>query len=131
VEFHVDALPDRSFQGRVSRLSPAVNPQSRTLALEALVDNRDGLLKPGFFARATIQTNRRDKALAVPAEALFSLAGIEKVFVVSDNKVSERIVRSGTRLTDSVEIVDGVREGELVATSNLGNLQQGVEVSTR
>jgi multidrug efflux pump subunit AcrA (membrane-fusion protein) len=131
VRFSVDAFPDRTFEGRISRLSPAVNPQSRTLTLEALVNNADGLLKPGFFARATIQTNRRDKALVVPAGAIFSFAGIEKIFVVQEGKVTERIVRSGSRLDNFVEIVEGITEGELVATSNLGSLQQGREVSVR
>jgi RND family efflux transporter MFP subunit len=131
VRFNVDAFPDRTFEGRISRLSPAVNPQSRTLTLEALVDNAAGLLKPGFFARVTIQTNRRDNALVVPAGAIFSFAGIEKIFVVQEGKVTERIVRSGSRLDNFVEIVEGIREGELVATSNLGSLQQGREVSVR
>jgi RND family efflux transporter MFP subunit len=131
VQFHVDAFPGKVFEGRVSRISPAVNPQSRTLTLEALVNNGSGLLKPGFFARATIQTDRREKALIVPAGAVFSFAGIEKIFVIEDGKVTERIVRSGSRLDGSVEIIEGIKEGELVATSNLGNLQQGREVSVR
>jgi RND family efflux transporter MFP subunit len=129
VSFNVDAFPGRTFEGRISRLSPAVNPESRTLALEALVNNADGVLKPGLFARVTIQTDRRDKALVVPESALFTFAGIEKVFVVDEGRVSERIVRSGARLDGEVEIVEGIREGDLVATSNLGNLQQGLEVS--
>jgi membrane fusion protein (multidrug efflux system) len=131
VRFRVDAFPQRIFEGRISRLSPAVNPQSRTLELEALVQNADGLLKPGFFARVTIQTDRRDRALVVPPVSVFTFAGIEKVFVVHEGRVNERIVRTGTRLSDAVEIIDGVKENELVATSNLGNLQQGREVSTR
>jgi multidrug efflux pump subunit AcrA (membrane-fusion protein) len=53
------------------------------------------------------------------------------LFVVENGKVSERLVRSGTRIDDHVEIVEGIKEGELVATSNLGNLQQGQEVSVR
>jgi multidrug efflux pump subunit AcrA (membrane-fusion protein) len=67
----------------------------------------------------------------VPAEALFTFAGLEKVFVVADGRVAERIVRSGVRFDGQVEIVEGLREGDLVATSNLGNLQQGREVSLK
>ena len=131
VQFHVDAFPDRTFEGRISRISPSVDQQSRTLKLEAITNNPDGSLKPGFFARVTIQTDRKDKVLVVPAEALFSFAGLEKLFVIENGKVAERLVRSGSHVDGQVEIVEGIKEGELVATSNLGNLQQGREVSVR
>ena len=131
LEFQVDAFPERKFQGKITRLSPSVDQQSRTLKLEALVNNADGLLKPGFFARVTVQTDRKDKALLVPADALLTVSGIEKVFVIEDGKIAERIVRSGVRLAQEVEIIDGVAEGDVVAKSNLGSLQQGREVSVR
>ncbi len=129
VRFSVDAYSDRKFEGRVARVAPSVNQQSRTLKLEAIVNNADGALKPGLFARVTIQTDRREKALVAPADAIFAFAGLEKAFVIENGKVSERIVRTGTRLSDGVEIVEGLKAGDVVATSNLGNLQQGREVS--
>jgi RND family efflux transporter MFP subunit len=131
LEFRVDAFPGRTFDGKITRLSPSVDQQSRTLKLEAIVNNSDGLLKPGFFARVNIQTDRKDKALIVPAEALVTVSGIEKVFVIENGKAAERIVRSGVRLNNSVEIVEGLNEGNLVARSNLESLQQGREVSVR
>ncbi len=129
VEFRVDAFPGRIFEGRISRLSPAVDQQSRTLKLEVLVNNSDGALKPGFFARVSIQTDRKDRALTVPAPSLVTVSGLEKVYVIEGGKVSERIVRSGSRLGDEVEVLEGLKEGELVAKSNIENLQQGREVS--
>jgi membrane fusion protein (multidrug efflux system) len=131
VQFHVDAFPERMFEGKITRLSPSVDQQSRTLKLEALVNNTESLLKPGFFARVTIQTDRTDKALVIPTESLVSVSGVEKVFVVENGKIAERVVRSGSRLNSKIEIVEGVKEGELVAKSNLANLQQGREVSVR
>jgi len=131
VQFRVGAFPDRTFEGKISRISPALDQQSRTLKVEALVNNSDGALKPGFFANATIQTDRKDKVLVVRSAALFSFSGLEKVFVIENGKVAERIVRSGTRLDGQVEIIEGVKEGELVAVSNIENLQQGREVSVR
>lgn len=131
VQFHVDAFPDRTFEGRISRISPSIDQQSRTLKLEAIVKNPDGTLKPGFFARVTIQTDRKEKVLMVPADSVFKFAGLEKVFVIDNGKVAERVVRSGVRVQDLLEIVEGVKEGELIAKSNLGNLQQGREVTVR
>src|SRR5262249_12587258 len=112
-------------------ISPSVNQESRTLKIEALVDNKDGVLKPGQFARVTIFTGRTDKVLVAPVNALVKFAGLEKLFVIEGGKVAERIGKSGLRIDDQIEIVDGVREGDVVATSNLGNLQQGREVSLR
>jgi len=131
VQFAVDSLPARSFEGRISRVAPSVNQQSRTLKLEALVDNASGTLKPGLFARVTILTGKTEKSLVASPAALFSFAGLQKMFVVADGKVSERIVRTGSRGSDFVEIIEGAKEGDLVAVSNLGSLQQGREVSTR
>ena len=128
VQFHVDAFPDRTFEGRIS---PSVDQQARTLKIEAMADNPAGVLKPGFFARVTIQTDRKDRVLVVPSAALFNFSGLEKLFVIENGKVAERIVRSGTRLDDQVEIVEGLKEGEVVAASNIENLQQGREVSVR
>jgi multidrug efflux pump subunit AcrA (membrane-fusion protein) len=131
VQFTVDSLPGKTFDGRISRLAPSVNQQTRTMKLEAIVDNRGGALKPGLFARVTILTGKSEKTLVAPPGALFSVAGLSKLFVIEGGKVSERIVRTGTRGTDYVEIIEGVKAGDIVATSNLGNLQQGREVVTR
>jgi multidrug efflux pump subunit AcrA (membrane-fusion protein) len=131
VEFHVDAFPDQAFEGKISRISPSVDQQSRTLKLEAIVNNPDGRLKPGFFARVTIQTDRKDKAVVIPAGSLSAFAGLEKVFVIENGRVAERIVRTGEHVGDAVEIVEGLKAGELVAQSNLESLQQGREVSIR
>jgi multidrug efflux pump subunit AcrA (membrane-fusion protein) len=131
VQFHVDAFPDRIFEGKITRLAPSVDQQSRTLKLEALVNNSDGVLKPGFFARVRVQTDRKDKVLVVPFESLVTASGIEKVFVIDGGRVTERIVRSGARLEDAVEIVDGLKADEVVARSNVASLQQGREVAVR
>ena len=131
VKFSVDAYAGRTFEGTISRLSPSVSQQSRTLRLEAIVNNADGALKPGLFARVTIQTDRREKALVVPAEAIFTFAGLEKAFLIEGGKIVERIVRTGGKLGDKVEVMEGLKEGDVVATSNHGSLQQGREVTTK
>jgi len=131
VQFQVSSSPDKKFSGRISRVSPSVDRQSRTMKVEAIVDNSAGLLKPGLFARVVILTNQRDKALIVPSTAVFQFAGLEKVFDIENGKVAERIVRSGTQTDEFVEIVEGVKEGDIIAVSNLGNLQQGREVTVK
>jgi RND family efflux transporter MFP subunit len=131
VQFQVSSAPEKKFSGRISRVSPSVDRQSRTMKVEAIVDNSAGLLKPGLFARVSILTSQRDKALIVPGTAVFQFAGLEKVFVIENGRVAERIVRSGTQSDEFIEIVEGVKEGDVIAVSNLGSLQQGREVTVK
>jgi len=125
----VDAYPGKTFPGQVTRLSPAVEMQTRTLALEGRVANADGRLRPGFFAKGVILTRTDPTVAFVPAEAVLHFVGTSKVFVVTNGKVEERLVKAGTRQGPLVEIVEGVKAGETVATSNLSQLFNGAPVA--
>jgi membrane fusion protein (multidrug efflux system) len=132
VNVTVDPFPDVTFEGRVARISPASDPQSRSVALEVLVDNFEEMLKPGFFAHARVITRQQDRALMVPQEALISFAGVTKVFVVRDSVAEERQVTTGTRGDSGlVEVVEGLREGEHVALSGITKLANGTPVDVR
>jgi membrane fusion protein (multidrug efflux system) len=128
VRLQVDAYAGRTFPGRVTRIAPVVDMQTRTLALEAQVPNRPALLKPGFFARGLVLTRQQAQAAFVPAEAVAYVVGISKVFVVADGKAAERQVKTGLREGGQVEILDGVKPGDVVAVSGLGQLYDGAPV---
>lgn len=127
VEVRVEAYRDRTFPGQVSRMSPAVETESRSLLVEALVPNPRGELKPGFFARGDILTGRDRDVAFVPEAAIYTFVGISKAFVVKDGAVEERPLKLGLRQDGAVE-VEGVRPGELVATSGLARLSAGIKV---
>jgi multidrug efflux pump subunit AcrA (membrane-fusion protein) len=129
VHLSVDAFGSRIFPGQVTRVAPVVDVATRTLALEARVPNGRGLLKPGFFARGAILTRRDTRVPFVPAEALAYVVGISKVFVVANGRAQERLVRAGLREAGWVEILDGVKPGETVATSGLAQLYDGAPVT--
>jgi RND family efflux transporter MFP subunit len=128
VELSVEAHPGRSFAGTVTRIAPTVDVQTRTLALEARVPNPQGALRPGFFAKGSVLTRQDAGAVFVPGEAVHSVAGLTKVFVVANGAARERPVRPGLRQGTWVEIPDGVKAGEQVATSNLPALFDGAPV---
>lgn len=107
--------------GLVNRVSPAIDRQTRMLLVEADIPN-NGVLRAGLFVRAEIITSDDRKSLSVPADAIVSFAGIEKVFVVENGKAVERPVSTGRRGTNWVEVVKGVRAGESVVVKP-GNLQ--------
>lgn len=111
----VEAYPGRSFSGRISRVNPSLDAQTRTLELEALLENTDGLLKPGFFAKATIASGQVDAVLMVPYDAVRYVFGVYKVFTVEGTTLKEREVKLGERSGADVEVVEGLQEKERIA----------------
>jgi RND family efflux transporter MFP subunit len=131
LNFSVDALPGKTFQGKIARLSPAVSTETRSLTIEAEIENRANELRPGYFARAQVVVEPEAKAVVVPAKAVVAYVGILKVFVLDKDHAVERQVKLGTKLGDQVEITEGVRPGELVITTNLNRLFDGARVRSR
>lgn len=125
----VESFPDRAFTGRVVRIGPSLNEQTRALTIEAEVSNPSNLLRPGMFAKSTLITAKDAPAVMVPRRAVQIIAGLNKVFVIENGRASERIVKTGVSDGDLIEVVEGVRSGENVATNNLDKLQEGSAVS--
>ncbi len=123
----VEGEASGTHSGRIARLSPAFEEQSRTLIIEAEVDNLQGRLRPGSFAKAEIQTTSTSEAVMVPASAIVTFAGIQKVFTVKDGKAVEKNVVVGKREDDSVA-VEGLEPGTKVILSP-GNLVAGQPVT--
>lgn len=113
--------------GRVVRISPSITEQTRTLIVEAEVMNR-GTLRPGGFVRADIVTENGASAVTVPAKAVVTFAGIDKVLMVKDGKAVEKVVTIGRRTAEWTEIVNGVKPGDQVVAEP-GNLQSGQPVT--
>jgi multidrug efflux pump subunit AcrA (membrane-fusion protein) len=129
VRVEVEAYPGRTFAGEITRVSPAVEVESRTFTVEASIPNPGGMLKPGFFAKASILTGTERNVSFVPEEAVVSFAGIVKVYVIAGDNAEERRVVTGQRTEGWVEILDGVKPGETVATSSLSQLATGTTVA--
>lgn len=102
------------YSGRVARISPAFQEQSRTLVVEAEVENQHGRLHPGSFAKADLQTSASKAIVTIPPSALVTFAGIQKIFFVKDGKAIERTVVVGRKETDWVEITEGLKSGEMI-----------------
>lgn len=128
-ELHVDAYQDRTFTGKVTRISPSVNAATRAFPFEALVPNPDTVLKPGTFARVHIESGKVDDILTLPYSALQYRYGVNRVFVVDGDKLAMRELKVGERLGDRIEIVSGVKEGERVAATDVETLADGTVVA--
>lgn len=129
VSAQVSAYPDRNFAGVIVRMLPNLNPESRTLTVEAEIENVGGLLKPGQFATVRITQSKPELAVMIPARAVRADGERNLVFVVKDGIANERVVQTGLLENDMIEIKRGIRETEVVAISNIDKLSDGVLVS--
>ena len=128
VSVTTSAWPDKNFSGRIARISPNVSPSSRTLTVEAEVENGSGILKPGQFASVRILQQRVEPAVLVPLRAVRTESGVSRVFVIKDGHAQQRLVQLGQSESDLVEVKGGVAADEQVATSNVDQLSDGVVV---
>jgi multidrug efflux pump subunit AcrA (membrane-fusion protein) len=122
------AWPDKNFSGRIARIAPNVTANSRTLTVEAEIDNSNGALKPGQFATVRILQPRPVAAVLVPARAVVTDAGVSRVYVIKNGHAEQRLVQLGQTEGDLVQVKIGVAADEKVATSNLEQLGDGVAV---
>ncbi len=128
VEFNVEAFQNRLFKGRIAYISPAVDQATRTFPVEALVDNNDRVLKPGFFAKGVVLTKIDENVVAVPEDAISTLAGVSTVYVIEGGKARAQQVTLGARQDNLAEVVTGLKGDETLATTNLSQLATGVSV---
>ena len=128
VEFRVESFGDTVFRGKVAYVSPSLDETMRTFTVEALVDNSDLRLKPGFFAKGVILTTRDENVLAVPDAAVSTLAGVSSVYLVQDGKIAQQTVTLGVRQGNLWEVLDGLKGTETLASSRLNELATGVSV---
>ncbi|HWS88392.1 MAG TPA: efflux RND transporter periplasmic adaptor subunit [Pyrinomonadaceae bacterium] len=128
VSVSVSTYPDRSFAGRVARVSPSVSATSRTLTVEAEVENGENLLKPGQFATIRVLQPQSDPAILVPARAVRADGTTARVYVIQDGVARERLVATGRQDGDLIEVKGNVSANELVATSNVEQLADGTQV---
>jgi RND family efflux transporter MFP subunit len=129
VDLHVEAFPADLFQGRITRINPAVSQDSRTFEAEAIIDNREARLKAGFFVQASIPSEKEEKTLSVPELAVNYRYGVYKVFLVNGNRVNERQIRPAGQSEDEhgrrFEVAEGLKAGDRVASTASGELHDG------
>jgi len=123
VRVRVEAYPERTFSGRVSKVSPVVDPATRSTLIEAKLDDSSGRLRSGMFGEVTLVTGSRSGVLAVPKDALAD--GGPAVFVIKGGKAFKRDVELGLQSDRFLEIRKGVRPGEKVAVFGLYGLKDG------
>jgi membrane fusion protein (multidrug efflux system) len=131
----LDALPGRKFSALVQAIDPLLDANGRSVSVRGCIDNRSMQLRPGMFARVTQVFGERDKALVVPEEAIVPQGPRTTVIKVVDGtdkddkgqfvKVSQRVdVKIGIRRPGRVEILEGVKEGEVIVIAGQQRIQK-------
>ncbi len=130
VSVTADALPGRTFEGSVSRVYPVIDPASHTVKVEVLIPNADRLVRPGMYARVTINMGDRN-SIVVPDAAVVKLqgSGQRQVYVLdSSDVVSIKVVTLGRHFGGNYEILSGLEEGDRVVTEGQSALKSGIKV---
>ena len=129
-EVGLEAFGDKKFRGKVWRISPTVDQTKRTFVVEALIENPNGELKEGSYARASLPTDKIESVKLVPSKAVAYVFGSNKAYVITPgNTIEAREVKLGDRFEQDVEILEGVSEGEVIAVSQLARLDTGTRVA--
>jgi membrane fusion protein (multidrug efflux system) len=128
VELAADALPGAKYAGVVEAINPRVDASGRSLEVRARLDNTDGRLRPGMFARVRVLLGDRPNALMVPEEAVVPLGDDFFVYTVADGKAKRVRVKLGVRRDAQVELLEGVSAGERVVTAGIRVQRDGQPV---
>ena len=139
VDVSVDAYPGKSFQARLTAMEPQINVETRTIKLQATLENPQHLLLPGMFANARVVLPPEVGVVTVPATAVdYTLYG-DSVFLIQQDgkddkgnpvlKVVRTFVKTGERFDDRVAILTGVKPGDRVAASGQIRLNSGDAVT--
>jgi RND family efflux transporter MFP subunit len=121
----VDAFPGEDFMGRIARVSPVLDPATRTAPLEVEISNPQYRLKPGMYARVGIITESHPNALVVPTNAVVDVNGTRGVYLSVNNLAAFHPVKIGIEGNERTEILDGVAVGDRVVTTGAAGLRNG------
>jgi membrane fusion protein (multidrug efflux system) len=129
LEVALDALPGKTYEGKVFAINPLVDATGRSIVIRALVKNADTALRPGMFARVRLITRDQQDALVVPEQAIVPQGDEKFVFRIVDGKALRTRVTVGQRRDGKAEIVSGLAAGDTVVSAGQLKLRDGVAVA--
>lgn len=132
VDVTFDAFPGETFSGKVQRIYPTVDTATRTFQVEVRIANAKEIIKPGMFARVSIDLGSKENVV-VPDRALVKQTGSgnKYVYVLNGNTVSYERVEVGQRLDDAYELLSGIEDGDTVVITGQTRLADGIEVEVQ
>jgi len=129
IQAQVPGVTDQPLTGKITSIFPQTNNDTRTVTVEAVVDNPQNRLLSGQFLEMTILTNRKANTIAVPRNAVGEFKGADSVWVIEDNQAQRRQVETGMISGDRIEITQGLKESDRVIISGDSRLVPNVQVT--
>jgi membrane fusion protein (multidrug efflux system) len=127
----VDAFPGEKFNGKIARVSPILDPATRTAPMEIEIPNQNFRLKPGMYAKVTLEVDSKENVLLIPKVALVDSEGQRGVYQANaESRAAFKPVKIGIEDTERVEILDGLTEGEMVVSTGAGALRRNDQLVT-
>ncbi|MFQ3574327.1 MAG: efflux RND transporter periplasmic adaptor subunit [Thermodesulfovibrionales bacterium] len=129
VTFTIDSIPNKEFKATVFTVYPLLDEKMRTLMIEARTANEEGILKPGLFAKVKIFTDKERDVVLIPATSIIYEADTMKAYIVEGNVARVRQLKIGGKYGEFMEVIDGIKEAEMVVVVGHQNLSEGVKVN--
>ncbi len=131
VDISIKSAEKKDFKGKITALSPATAGEAMTYPIKIEIENKDKIIKPGMFAEVNIVTEKKEKVITVPSEAIIVKEGNNVIFVVEKDKAKMKTVSLGIDNGEYVEITKGLNEGEIAVTKGQNYLDEGSKVKVK
>jgi len=129
LQVQLDAVPGKTFDGKVFAVNPLVDAAGRSIVIRALVRNSDTSLRPGMFARVRLITRDEQNALVIPEQAIVPQGDEQYVFRVTDGKANRVKIAVGQRRDGLVQVLNGLAPNDVIVTAGQLKIRDGVPVS--
>lgn len=127
ISFSVEGY-NHDFHGKIYAIEPQIDPQTRSIKIRAICDNKENKLLPGQFAKIALTLASYNNALMIPTEAVIPEMDGKKVFVLENGLVANRIIETGIRTSTQIQVIDGLSQGDTVVTTGLLQISPGMDV---
>jgi len=124
----VGAYPNETFAGKITLISPTINPMTRTASVEITIPNRNHRLKPGMFAEVDIIVREKADAILIPTYAVLEQSDVNRVFVLANGKAASQKIQVGADQGESVEVLSGVAIGDSLIVAGHHRISSGETV---
>ena len=121
-------MPDDTLNGKITQVSPAINPDTRSFQASILVSNPKLLLRPGMFVKAEVVVARKDSTIVIPKEIIMSRRRGKMVYIVERGVARDRYIQTGLENPDEVEVIEGLKENDRIVVKGFETLRSRSKV---
>lgn len=124
-----DVYPEIEFSGKIKSISPVIDDKTHSILIKAILDNPNYLLKPGMFIRTNVIIGEDAETVLIPVDSIQPIQEKEAfAYIVKDNIIFKVKIQTGKKYGENIEVIDGLKNGDVVAIENLSILREGLKI---